>query len=317
MNRNENKGGLSREELGQKELTHRWRLLPDFIRNKALSENFKSRTNVAELTDFNRDVLSTRGNGAGRIYYNGGTVPVKTVRSVHNGYDYENQIIDPVSKRPIPLSRFDRKGRLVWAAADFGNQEAVERLFGLSVDHPFENEIPKAVKNPQAVDRPFENEIPKAVKNPQSGGKAGAVRAAPPFSGSRPPVDSTLTPDQRMANKGPVIGGLTRTRNKFLFDEEGNSEISAGVRSHTGGWLVGPEKWGRVMRGVRQAAGGQAVGQAALNAIVKEDAVSELAARREAAKLNIAYTGGTVEDVRDAAARYQSDLDNHNKKTAP
>ena len=299
MNRNENKGGLSREELGQKELVHRWRLLPDFIRNKALSENFKSRTNVAELTDFNRDVLSTRGNGAGRIYYNGGTVPVKTVRSVHNGYDYENQIIDPVSKRPIPLSRFDRKGRLVWTAADFGNQKAVERLFGLSVDHP------------------FENEIPKAIKNSQSGGRAEAVRAVPPSSGSRPPVDSTLTPDQRMANKGPVIGGLTRTRNKFLFDEEGNSEISAGIRSHTGGWLVGPEKWGRVMRGVRQAAGGQAVDQAALNAIVKEDAALELAAHREAAKLNIAYTGGTVEDVRAAAARYQSDLDNHNRKTAP
>jgi hypothetical protein len=297
VNRNENKGGLSREELGQKALTRRWRLLPDFIRNKELSENFKSRTDAAELADFNRDILSTRGNGARRIYYDGGTVPVKTVRSVHNGYDYENQIIDPVSKRPIPLSRFDRKGRLVWAAADFGNQEAVERLFRLSVDHPFENEIPKAVKNPQPV------------------GNAGAVRAAPPSSGSRPPVDSTLTPDQQTANKGPVIDGLTRTRNKFLFDEEGNSEISAGIRSHTGGWLVGPEKWGRVMRGVRRAAGGPAVGQAALNAIVKEDAVSELAARREAAKLNIAYTGGTVEDVRDAAARYQSDLDNHNKKT--
>lgn len=297
MNRNENKGGLSREELWQKALTRRWRLLPDFIRNKVLSENFKSRTDAAELADFNRDILSTRGNGARRIYYDGGTVPVKTVRSVHNGYDYENQIIDPVSKRPIPLSRFDRKGRLVWTAADFGNQEAVERLFRLSVDHPFENEIPKAVKNPQPV------------------GNAGAVRAAPPSSGSRPPVDSTLTPDQQTANKGPVIDGLTRTRNKFLFDEEGNSEISAGIRSHTGGWLVGPEKWGRVMRGVRRAASGPAVGQAALNAIVKEDAVSELAARREAAKLNIAYTGGTVEDVRAAAARYQSDLDNHNKKT--
>ena len=297
MNRNENKGGLSREELWQKALTRRWRLLPDFIRNKMLSENFKSRSDAAELAGFNRNILLTRGNGARRIYYDGGTVPVKTVRSVHNGYEYENQIIDPVSKRPIPLSRFDRKGRLVWAAADFGNQEAVERLFGLSVDHPFENEIPKAVKNPQPV------------------GNAGAVRAAPPSGGSRPPVDSTLTPDQQTANKGPVIDGLTRTRNKFLFDEEGNSEISAGIRSHTGGWLVGPEKWGRVMRGVRRAAGGPAVGQAALNAIVKEDAVSELAARREAAKLNIAYTGGTVEDVRDAAARYQTDLDNHNKKT--
>ena len=299
MNRNENKGGLSREELRQKALTRRWRLLPDFIRNKELSENFKSRTDAAELADFNRDVLSTRGNGARRIYYDGGTVPVKTVRSVHNGYDYENQIIDPVSKRPIPLSRFDRKGRLVWTAADFGNQEAVERLFRLSVDHPFENEIPKAVENPQPV------------------GNAGAVRAAPPSSGSRPPVDLTLTPDQQTANKGPVIDGLTRTRNKFLFDEEGNSEISAGIRSHTGGWLVGPEKWGRVMRGVRRAAGGPAVGQAALNAIVKEDAVAELAARREAAKLNIAYTGGTVEDVRAAAARYQTDLDKHNKKTVP
>ena len=297
MSRNENKGGLSNEELRQKELSRRWRLLPEFIRNKELSANFKSHTDVAELTDFNRNVLSTRGDGARRIYYNGGTTPVKTIRSAHNGYEYENQIIDPVSKRPIPLSRFDRKGRLVWTAADFGNQEAVERLFGLSVDHPFENEIPKAVKNPQPV------------------GNAGAVRAAPPSRGSRPPVDSTLTLDQRTANKGPVIGGLTQTRNKFLFDEEGNSETSAAVRSHTGGWLVGPEKWGRVMRGVRQAAGGLAVDQAALNAIVKEDAASELAARREAAKLNVAYTGGTVEDVRNAAARYQSDLDNRNKKT--
>ena len=303
MIRNESRRKASREEIEQENVRRRWDLFSDESRSKMLAENFRSHYAVAEDVKANRLALSRVGGKNQYIQTGGGNLRLKTVRSVHRGYEYENQVIDPSSKRPVALSRFNSKGQLVWTAVDFDNQEAMERLFGLAIEHPFDRDIPRSENMAASESNPGSYR----GSSPQSSG------ARKPSGG--PPPDSALAPDQRTSNKNKVIGELTKARDKFLFGEDAADENTAAVASHTGGWLVGPEKWGRVMRGVDQAAGGRAVNQEALNAIVKEDAVSELAARREASKLNIAYTGGTVEDVRGAAARYQGDLDNHNKKT--